>query len=162
MQNAQEKIEDKIIDLINADANGRLIIFKPEKKDFMEDLIVERRGKYKEKKISLKINDLSVFSTGAEFSKDFLEEDFKADKSFYLLFACFDSIKQKISEYVWLIPSLEFKNLADIAETPDKKRIFRFQVRSNFKEQNKYSKFLVSANGLGKLLIDIFYQRGIL
>ena len=85
-ENIKEKIEDKVIDCINLGVVGRLIIFKPEKSAFGADLAVERRGKYKEKEIYFQVNSIVGPEKGNEFVKDFLKENFKIDKNFYLLF----------------------------------------------------------------------------
>ena len=52
MENIQQEIEDKIIDLIALGAQGRLIVFKPEKSD--KDLIVEKRSDYNNLEIYIK------------------------------------------------------------------------------------------------------------
>src|SRR3989344_8382939 len=112
-ENIQEKIENKIIDQITTGASGRLITFKPEKDAKGADLIVERRGEYKEKALSFKVNSVIGSKENNSFVKDFLQDDFKADKDFYLLFVSFDEVLQKINEHIWLIPSLRFKDIAD-------------------------------------------------
>jgi len=103
--NIKEKIEDKIIDCINSGAGGRLIIFKPENSD--KDLMVEKRGDYKKKPISLKV-----------YEKDFppQNKELVADNNFYLVFAHFDIVKQNIDDSVYIIPSLKFSDEIDFSK----------------------------------------------
>ena len=119
--NIQEEIEDKVMDCINSGVAGRLIIFKPGKNNFGADLAVERRGKYKEKEIYFQINSLVGPAEGDSFVKDFSQESFKADKNFYLLFVYFDEVTQKINDYVWLVPSLQFRDIAKVVKSQDGK-----------------------------------------
>ena len=155
MENIQEEIENKIIDQITIGASGRLITFKPEKSKRGADLVIERRGKYKEKGFSFKVTSF-IEKKGGEFAKDFLQDDFKADENFYLLFVYFDEIKQKINDYVWLIPSLYFRDSADFMVSGDGKKILRFKASLDVKNRDKYSKYLINIKELGKLLIDAF------
>ena len=102
--NIQEKIEDKVIDCINSGAGGRLIILKPENSD--KDLIVEKRGDYEKKPISLKVYDKKVLPQ---------IQNFKPDSNFYLVFAHFDIVKQDIEDAVYVIPSLKFSDKIDFS-----------------------------------------------
>jgi hypothetical protein len=94
------------------------------------------------------------------FVKDFLQEDFKADKNFYLLFVYFDKERQKINDYLWLIPSLQFKDIAEVIKLEDGKKILRFKSSSNLKNKNQYSKFIVKAEELGKLILSALSKGG--
>jgi hypothetical protein len=95
------KIIDKVIDCINAGASGRLIIFKPEKPASGEDLVVEKRGDYVKKNISLKVLDKSEF------------ENFSSTKinNFYLVFVHFDFIKLDIEEEIFVVLTLDSKKI---------------------------------------------------
>jgi len=159
-ENIQEKIEDKIIDYINTGAAGRLIIFKPEKAPFGSDLAIERRGKYKEKGIYLQVNVFIAPAKAKNFINDFLQESFKTDKNFHLLFVYFDEVRQEIGDYVWLIPSLQFINIAEVVKSPDGKNLLRFETPLDIKQKNEYSKFIVSTKGLGKLIFNAFEKGG--
>jgi len=163
-ENIQEEIEDKIIDCINFGVAGRLIIFKPEKNNIGADLAVERRGKYKEEGIYLKINSL-ITSSGLKehsdnFVKDFLQENFPADQNFYLLFVPFDEVSQKINDYIWLMPSLYFRDAAEVIKLPDGKNLLRFKASLNFEKKDEYSKFITSTKGLGKLILSALENNG--
>lgn len=154
MENIQEEIEDKVIDCINSGVGGRLIIYKPEKRGLEDFLVVERRGQYKGNNINFQINSLVLPSKNISFVKDFVQEDFKTDKNFYLLFVYFDEVKQDINDYVWLIPSIQFKDIAKVVKSSDGKNLLRFKSSSNFKEKNIYSKFLVNIKELGDIILD--------
>lgn len=158
-ENIQEEIEDKVIDCINYGVAGRLIIFKPEKNSFGADLAVEKKGKYKEKEIYLQVSSFITPAKAKNFVKDFLQESFKTDKNFYLLFVYFDEIGQKISDYVWLIPSLQFRDIADIVKPmPGEylgKNLLRFEISLDIKQKSKYSKFIISTKKLGTVILDV-------
>lgn len=156
--NIQEKVENKIIDCINSGVTGRLIIFKPENSKLSADLAVERRGNYKEKEMFFQINSFVGHIENDIFIKDFSAEGFKADKNFYLIFVYFDDVKQKISDSIWLVPSLQFRDIADTVKSPEGKKLLRFQSSASAKD--KYSKFLVDSKGLGKLMLDAFENKG--
>ncbi|MCX6721996.1 MAG: hypothetical protein NTY04_02305 [Candidatus Staskawiczbacteria bacterium] len=153
--NIQDEIEDKIIDCINSGVKGRLVIFKPEKNSFGEDLIVKKRGDYKEKEIHLQINSLVGPGEDVNFVKDFPKDNFKTDKNFYLIFVYFNEALQKINDYIWLVPSLKFK---ETAETINDQKILRFESSLDVKQNNKYSEFLVDTKDLGKLMLNIFVK----
>lgn len=155
-ENIQEEIENKIIDKITASASGRLIVFKPEQSKQGADLVIERRGKYKEESFYFKVNSFISSKKNDVFVKDFLQDEFRADKNFYLLFVCFDEILQKINDRVWLVPSLQFKDIADYTKSPDGKKILKFQASVDIKDKNRYSKYSVKIKELGKLLINAF------
>lgn len=156
----EEEIEDKVIDYINSEVTGRLIIIKPEKSIYGADLAIERRGKYKEKELYFRINSLVIPAKEADFIKDFPQESFKADKSFYLIFVYFDDIKQKIDDHIWLVPSLQFRDIADVVKSQEGKKMLRFQVPSDVKVKNKYSKYIIEIKELGKIILDALEKGG--
>ena len=130
--NIKEKIEDKIIDLINSSAGGRLVIFKPENSD--KDLVVEKRGDYKKKPVSFKIYGQDASSKDQNFIKEIQNKNLDAEDGFYLIFAYFDIVEQDIEDPVWLIPSFEFAAAAG----------------------DNLSKFLIKKKDIGKFLIKKF------
>ncbi len=101
-----------------------------------------------------------------------MQDDFKADKNFYLLFVYFDKVKQKINDYIWLIPSLQFRDIAEPVKSPEGKIFLRFQAPLDIYPvksakggvppeagqfnwvKNKYSKFLINIKELGKLVLS--------
>jgi len=157
--NIKEAIEDKIIDSINAGIAGRLVIFKPEKKGQEDYLAIERRGEYKEEKIYLQVNSLIIPAKSISFIKDFSLENFKADKNLYLVFAYFNEITQKLEEYVWVIPSLQFRDIAEVISQSDEKKVLRFESSSDFKNKNKYSKFLINIKDLGDVILSALREK---
>lgn len=147
----QEKTEDRIIDAINSGAEGRLIIYKPPKGDTNIDLVVEVRGGYKTKPYNFKV----VCFSGREdknFIKDFLQEPFKADKNLFLIFAYFDTVAQKLNDKVWLVPSIDFADTAEVIKQ-DKENLLRF-------ESVKFSKFLMDKSELADFLMEGFKTNG--
>lgn len=108
----KSKILDKIIDCINAGAGGRLVVFKPENSD--KDLIVEKKGNYKNTSISLNI-----------YTKDQLEKtkDLGSENNFYLVFANFDFVKQNIEDEIFVVSTLDFQKI-----TMDKKDLGKFLI----------------------------------
>ena len=97
--------------------------------------------KYKEKEIYFQINSLVGPAKDNNFVKDFLQESVKTDKNFYLLFVYFDEIKQKLSDYIWLVPSLQFRDITKVVKSSDGQNLLRFEAPLNFKDKNEYSKF---------------------
>jgi len=158
--NIEEEIEDKVIDWITLGASGRLIASKPDKNKFTADLLVEKKGDYKGRDIWLKICSLIGPVESEKITKDFLEEELNVDKDFYLLFAYFDTIKQKISDYIWLVPSIQFRDIADMIKSENGQRILRFEASLDIKQNDKYSKFLVYTKELGKLALEAFEADG--
>ena len=163
-ENIQEEIEDKVIDCINSGAAGRLIIYKPEKKGLEDYLVVERKGKYKEQQIYFQINTFVAPAKAENFVKDFLQEKFKADENFYLLFVYFDEVRQKISDYIWLVPSLQFRDIAEVVkygpEGHPGKNFLRFEAPLDAKNKNKYSKFIADTEELGKIILNALKKGG--
>jgi len=160
MQNIQEEIEDKVIDCINSGAGGRLVIFKPEKKGFENYLAIQGRGNYKEKEMYFQVNGLTRSFEESKFTKEFLQESFKTDKNSYLFFVYFDEVRQKMSDYIWLIPSPYFKDTAKVVKSPENKNILRFEAPLDFKIKNQYSEFLINVKQLGKTILDAVEKGG--
>lgn len=132
-ENIQEKIKDRVIDLIALGAGGRLIVFKPEKLD--KDLIIEKKGDYKKKTISLKV-----------FEKEFIDsekikKEINPEENFYLMFVYFDIVKQNISDNFLVIPSADFKGKG--------------------KKEKDFSKFLVNKKDFVRFLISEFEKNEI-
>jgi len=160
MDNIQEEIEDKIIDYINVGATGRLIISKPEKSPIKADLIAERRGKYKENKMYFQINTFVRPAGSKVFIKEFLQEGFKAENDFYLLFVCFDEVEQKINDNIWLVPSSDFRDVADVTKSVGGKKFLKFEAVLDSKNADKYSKFVINIKDIGKLILAALENKG--
>ncbi len=158
--NLQREIEDKIIDCINSGVGGRLIVSKLEKAPGGINLSVERRGEYKEEPMYFRVVGFVVPEKETEFIKDFPQEDFRGRKDFHLLFAPFNEISQKLSDYIWLVPAFEFKDIAENIKSSDAKNIFRFQAQPDTQLNNRYSRFIIFTNQLGKLILDAFEKGG--
>jgi len=155
MENIKEDIKEKIIDLISISSLGRLIIFKPEKKVFGEDLSIAKRADYNEENILIKVISLIKPSDSIVLIKDFLKEDIRTNDNFYFLFVCFDVIKQKIEDYVWIIPSLKLKELAMRDNSNQNNKIFTVKIFLGNKKKDEYSEFLISVKNLGKFIFNL-------
>jgi hypothetical protein len=160
MQNIQEKVENKIIDNIELGASGRLVIIKPEEKGFEDYLTIAPKSKYKEKSINFRIIPLVIPSESLKFVKDFLKESFFANERTYLVFSYFNKPQQKVENYVWLVPTLEFLDIAENIKNEDGKDILRFESIFDLEKKDKYSGFLVKTKNLGKLIIDAYKNKG--
>lgn len=105
-ENIQELVEDKLIDWIVEETEGRVVCTKPEKG---ADLFVQKKGDYPGKALSFK---LEFFVTPADdehnFTREIKKETIRPAKDFYFIFFGFDEISQKISEKIWLVPSEDF------------------------------------------------------
>ena len=158
--NIQEEIEDKVIDSINEGVSGRLIVVKPEKNNIGADLAVERRGNYKEGAIYFQINSFTKPIGGGDFLKDFPLESFIADDNLYLLFISFDEIRQKLGDYIWLVPSVYVKESAKVVKLADGSKVFRFEAPLDIKNKNEYSKFVIEKKGLGIFILNALEKGG--
>jgi hypothetical protein len=160
LENNQEKVEDKIIDYINFSSGARLVVFKPEDKKNGINLSVERRGNYKEAPFNFRVNVFFGPPEPEKFIKDFTKSDLMAGRNFYLIFVYFDEVKQKINDYVWVIPSLQFEEIAKVVVLENGDKVYRFEASSNLRDKNTYSRFLADAKQLGKLIFDAFVAGG--
>jgi hypothetical protein len=151
--NIEDEIKDKIIDQITLGVSGRLIVSKFEKNKFGADLLVEKRGDYKGKDLLFKICSF-VGPSSTKIEKVFLQNEFKPDKNFYLIFVYFDSVKQKIGDFIWLIPSSQFENIAELVKGDNK--FLRFESSIDIKNKDKYSKYIICTKNLGKSVLSVF------
>jgi len=133
--NIQEKIEDKIIDCINSESDGRLVIFKPE--NLNKVLVVERKGEYKNNKQVI----LNVFGSEKPGGKDLEKENFlsinreipSTGRNVYLVFVSFDIVKQDLEDSFLVIPAFKL---------------------SEVKREKNLSKFLMDKRSFTRLLLE--------
>jgi len=156
--NIQEDVEDKIIDWIALGAQSRLVAFKPEKSSTV--LAVKKRADYKGKQILFEVHSFVLSAETNVLVKDFSKKDFKAETDLYLIFAYFDEVKQKVNENIWIIPSLQFKDMAEESIPGKSEKVLRFSASLDIKEKNKYSGYLVNKKDLPSILIDAFEKNG--
>jgi len=115
----QKKIENRIIDCINKSARGRLIVFRFREGIGGADLVVKKKGEYKqrsgEEASKTSIVKAKVFGKGKQGStkeiflrvrrdrekKDVF--DTAGSKDFYIIFVSFDTIKQDISDDLCIV-----------------------------------------------------------
>ena len=153
--NIEEKIGAKVIDWISASTSGQLIITKPEKSNSIVDLIIQKRGDYSDKEISyLTIKQCRKGEKEGFFTSAITEGEIISNESLYVLFIYFDIVTQDILEYAWLVPSAKFFEIAE-QSTAGGQEIFKFEVPTDVKDINNYSRFLVTKHNLGEILTDI-------
>jgi hypothetical protein len=92
--NIKEKVENKIIDLIAFESDGRLVASKPEKG---ADLIVQKKGDYSGKEIFINL----------EVSKNPSEHAESLEKDLYLLVVDFDVVTQKVDDKIYFLPAFK-------------------------------------------------------
>ena len=153
LDNINKLVEGKIIDIINSEMFGRLIVVRPDKNDVGVDLVVEKRGDYKEKPIYLKIVPFAFPSSNPKFNWSIDVNDFKSLENFYLVFVGFDIIKQEFNHHIWFIPSADFNDIAQKDNTDGK---LTFEVSSDVNIENKYSEFLIKTEEIGNILLNSF------
>jgi len=132
--NIKEQVEDKIIDLIGLNGGGRLVVFKPE--NSAKDLVVEKRGDYKKRVISLRVfcEELAESNnSGNNFLKLADARKASPEENLYFVFVHFDFIKRDISDRFWVIPSVIFQELD---------------------EKSSLSRFLMNKKGFVRFLIE--------
>jgi hypothetical protein len=175
-ENIQEKIEDRLIDYININARGRLIIFKSEKKLKGVNLVVKKKGEYESKRaVPLEKNPIvksQVFgarrnksaktvwlhvlgqnkaSRDTLFKKDIDITEFADRTEICFLFIFFNVLKQDIDDYVCFISLEQFEKLAPLT----KKNIYHFESFLSPERKDKYSDFLVNKKDLAKIFLSI-------
>ena len=108
--NIQEKAEAKIIDLIEAESDGRLVTYKPENSD--KDLVVEKKGDYKKIPISFTVYCQDRLSPHGSIL-ELIDKQLPAEQNSYVLAVVFDIVTQDIQDSLWLIPSEQVAGLTE-------------------------------------------------
>jgi hypothetical protein len=109
--NIKEKIQDRVIDCIALNGQGRLVAFKPENSD--KDLVVEKRSDYKKKTIALDICQRKFADSRDLLQQISQAQNFIPAKDFYLVFVYFDLVTQKVNDIFWVIPSLDLASVSE-------------------------------------------------
>lgn len=139
-------IKEEIIYWISKEAGGRLTVFgAPEKTG--ADLVVKKRGEYGEKSLRLYLQVFDCKKSGDKFIKKIENKDFKLLTNYYLVFVFFDVIKQKIAEFLWLLPSGDFKWIAGSN--------LEFKASPRMQDKDPYIKFLITKKELASFLSEI-------
>jgi hypothetical protein len=159
MQNIENKIEeevkDKVIDSAIFGMGGRLLVLKPEKDPYGADLVVEKKGDYKGGgKLRIKVSSVIGPLAAKKIAKDFYDNEVNASKDFYLMFVYFDRVSQKISEHAWLIPTIQFKEIALVAKASDGRKILKFEASLDAEREDKFSKFIINIKDLGDICFE--------
>ena len=132
--NIKEKVTNIIIDSINVNASGRLIISKVEDHD--KDLKIEKRADYITSPIFVKFFFGGSIS-GRDISKEISQAHIADDDQLYFVSASFNFIKQDLEDTMFIVPSKEVEKLKDI----------------------DFSKFLVSKKDLGSFFINVLDKK---
>jgi nucleoside diphosphate kinase len=107
MELSEKKVvENKIIDILAQKGRGKIIVFKEENTPY---LIAKIKREYKKNPLYLQVEENYFLKENDIFEKEVLSLEPKGN--LYLLFVYFDKVSQEISEKIWIIPSLDFKEL---------------------------------------------------
>lgn len=147
--------EENLINWIIKKAEGRLTVYKPEEDGVAADLVIKKKARYKGSVLNLRVKSTDKLEEGDMFVVDVLKEGFSPEINFYLIFAYFDPIEQKINDYIWLIPSTEFNKLAEEVDKDAYQPRLRFKALLDVKKRNQYSSFLIYKKDLVEILLDI-------
>lgn len=151
----KEIIENKIINWIAVVAAGQLIIEKPSTDSVVADIFVKKRGEYYEGSPAyIKIEECRKLDGEKTYKAEIIEGEFEPKENLYLIFLYFDIVVQDIADYVWLIPSIKFCEMAE-STVSDGQKVLIFEAPTNIKTENRYSRFLISKKNLAKILEEI-------
>jgi len=155
----KEVIVNKIIDWITKGSGDRLIVLKGGPASGI-DIVIKKRGEYGDKAINLQVRERQSLEPGNVFKEEIQQKGFEPSNDFYLIFVYLDIVEQEISEYVWVVPSLEFRDIAELTIGGDGENILKFEAPLDESQKNKYSKFLINKRNLGKLFLEIIAEKG--
>lgn len=155
----KEIIENKVIDWIAKGSGDRLIVLKGAPASGI-DIVIKKKGEYGDKAINLQIRERQNLEPGNIFREEIQQKGFEPNNDFYLVFVYFDIIEQEISEYIWVVPSLEFRDIAELTIGGEGENILKFEAPLDESQKNKYSKFLINKKNLGKLFLEIITKKG--
>lgn len=145
----KEKSENKLIDWMAVSAAGQLIISKPEDGKLV-DLVIKKRGEY-EKSTPIYIKVIECEKKGDNFEAKIVEVG--REERLYIILTYFDMVAQDIFEYVWLLPSEKFIEMAEQEEGE-----FVFRSPTDVKKDSPYFKYLISKREVGRLVYRIVNQ----
>ncbi len=153
-----EKIKNKVVGWITKKAGGNVTVFKP-KPDKLDikgtDFIVKKRGEYKGRAVHIQVKGCTSLYENKIFIKDIQQDSFEPREDFYLIFAYFDLAEQDLSDYIWLVPSLEFRDIAEPVTSESGEPLLRFEAPISLRKRNKYTKFLTNKKDLAQVLVEI-------
>ena len=172
----QEKIENRIIDFINLNAGGRLIVLKSKELGIDTNLVIKKKGDYeapktetpenknivkarifgvsKKKNINevyLSVNGQAKTTDNNLFSKEINLENFDESKNIYFIFVFFNVLKQDIEENICILSLKQIKDKADLV----KENIFKIESFLSKNKKDKYSEFLFDKKEISRFFINI-------
>ncbi|OLS37728.1 hypothetical protein [Bacillus sp. MRMR6] len=144
-------IENRAVELITLGSDGQLTCYLPQSDDDGIDIIVNKKGHFQ----SLYLQVKSRFAlNGNQFIQNVGISTFSSHESFYLLFFYFNTRTLEI-ECVWLIPSMEFEQLAYLKKAgATYKEFYRFSANP-YSDNNQWSKFRYDKTALGNKLLSL-------
>jgi|GEM_PF-145502 len=161
MAETLEKIENKVIDQLAKDSNGHLIVFKPQGRLDVADLVVKKRAEYEDvKEIYIKIKPCQKDEGGTSYETLVPQTEFVDEPNYYLLFVHFDIVTQDFGKYIWLVPANKFIGMGEVVSQRGKSKTFHFIAPVDPKADSHYSKYLVENKELAKVLIMIIEKGG--
>lgn len=172
----QEKIENRIIDFINLNAGGRLIVLKSEETGGDISLVIKKKGDYEPsktetpenknivkarifgvskkkniKEVYLCINGQTKTTDNSIFSKEINLENFDESKNIYFVFVFFNVLKQDIEDNLCI---LSLEQIKDKSESV-KENVFKVESFLSKNKKDKYSEFLFDKKEVSRFFINI-------
>ena len=145
-------VENRAIEIITLTSNGKLTCYSPNSDDDGIDLIVKPKSEFKP--IFLQVKSRFKLQKNRQFIQNVGIKTFQSNKYSYLLFIYFPIDKLEV-EKLWLIPSEDFKRLAyEKKAGKTYKSFYRFSA-TPFSLKNKWAKYIVEKNNLGKEINEI-------
>ncbi|MEM6814075.1 MAG: hypothetical protein AAF600_06730 [Bacteroidota bacterium] len=144
--------EHRIAEIVTLGSTGALTCYTPNSDDDGIDLIVNPKGQIKP--LFIQIKGRFKLQTTGQFIQNVGINTFVAHPSFYLVFAYYN-LELVDVQHLWLIPSLEF---ADIAyEKPageTYKSFYRFSANP-LSTKDRWSRYSIPKKELGHKLLEI-------
>ena len=172
----QEKIENRIIDFINLNSGGRLIVLKTKEAGSDINLFVKKKGDYESPKtetpenknvvkarifgvskkknineVYLSVNGQAKTTDNNLFSKEINLENFDESKNIYFIFVFFNVLKQDIEENICILSLKQIKDKADLV----KKNIFKIESFLSKNKKDKYAEFLFDKKEVSRFFLNI-------
>lgn len=172
----QEKIENRIIDFINLNSGGRLIVLKTKEAGSDINLFVKKKGDYESPKtetpenknvvkarifgvskkknineVYLSVNGQAKTTDNNLFIKEINLENFDESKNIYFIFIFFNVLKQDIEENICILSLKQIKEKADLV----KENIFKIESFLSKNKKDKYSEFLFNKKEVSRFFLNI-------
>ncbi len=154
---SQEKIENKIIDLIGSGSDGQLIVSVSPDSEAADFLVLEKRGEYYNEKIKYLQLVVCQKTEDNKFISPIFDKEEEVDKNLFFLFFYFDFISQDVFNYVWFVPAQIFFEISDSALNNDKVGYF-FSAPTDVKAEDKFNRYLIEKKNLARTIVRVFKE----